>query len=147
MKKLLTILGEIPRFCDAETCSLPGWTDSGLGDWLGFYDILRNASNRPIGLRFWPFEEAFKALSKITPSAQMRVEDGGAALCLLFGVVDQWSEGKSGDQLMEEARLLTGPNNEVALLVGLSVLAQKDLLELEREIAKSNDSPPAGPCG
>ena len=135
MNKLLIILGEIPRFCDAESCSQGGWNDSGLGDWLGFYDILRNASSRPIGLRFWPFEDAAKVLSKIIPSAQMRIEDRGAALCLLFGVVDQWCEERSGDQLMEEARLLFSPNMEVALIFGLSVLALENRLELAREVA------------
>lgn len=140
MKKLLTILGAPPRFYDAETCELTKWSDSGLGDWLGFYDILRDASNRPIGLRFWPFEDASKMLVSIPPSPQIRVEEGGAALCLLFGVFDQWSEERSGDQLFDESRLLTQPNNEVALLFGLSMLTSSDQLALEREITDS--SPP-----
>ena len=131
MNKLLVILKQIPTYAIVENSVHPDWKDSGLGEWLGFYDVLRNESGHPQGVRFWPFEDAGQLLSRLEPSPTMRFGDAGKSILLLFRPDAEWVEGRSGDQWMEEARLLLGPNESMALLFGLDVMPTVERRKLE----------------
>lgn len=131
MNKLLVIINTPPTFAIVGKSVDRDWKDSGLGDWLGFYDILRNESGHPQGVRFWPFEDAGKLLSRLEPSSNVRFGDAGNSICLLFRPDAEWLESRSGDQWMEEARLLLGPSGSLALLFGLDVMPMEERRRLE----------------
>ena len=126
MNKLLVIINSPPTFAFIDKSIDRDWRDSGLGDWLGFYDVLRNESGHPQGVRFWPFEDAAKLISRLEASSNVRFGDAGNSICLLFRPDAEWVESRSGDQWMEEARLLLGPSGSLALLFGFDVMPTEE---------------------
>lgn len=137
MNKLIITLKAPCRFYDEETFPLTGWRDSGLGDWLGFYDILRDDLGRPLGFRFRPFADAGKVIKSIPLSRRFRVEHGGDSICFLFGAADQWNEDKSEYLLFDETRLLFGPGGNVALLFDISYWRDSDREAIACAVAKA----------
>lgn len=98
------------------------WTDSGLGDWLGFYDILRDETYLPVGVRLWPFGDAQAILLKFKVSERFKATDNGAAFCILFRESVVWADRNSDDQRFEDFSLFYGPDGEVGILVEVSNL-------------------------
>ncbi len=110
------------------------WQDSGLGHWLGFYDVIRKSGYGAVGLRFWPFEQAVDLLH-FEVSDRLYWTEGQKAVCMLFEANRVWDEIESGDQMMEEARILKRNQTERALFLGLSALSASDQNEIARRVS------------
>ena len=131
MSRLFIRLRSPPRFAYFPASVSPLATsegefrDLGLGGWTGFYDWLRAASGRLVGLRFWPFEQAEFLLKEIPISETLLVASRGAIL-VFFGDETRFVDGASGDQAFEEARVLVSPSKEYALVFGCSDLSDSE---------------------
>ena len=80
-------------------------SDSGLGDWFGFYDWLRDGSKRVIGVRLWLDEENVhvQAIGKC-----MGVCRCGKELSIFFGADRKIEKSMSDDQDFGCNRLFVG---------------------------------------
>jgi hypothetical protein len=99
-----------------------GWEDIGPGDWLGFYDILRNSSGNPLGVRIWPFEQLDSYIYDYF-NLEFFYTEGKKACCFFFGNECNYDEAFSGDQLMDEARIVKRNTNELAFVFSLITLS------------------------
>lgn len=99
--------------------------DTGLGDWTGFYDWLRNCGGKVIGVRYWPFEQAEFLLKECSHCDSVRVDSRGALL-FFFGGESGFEEKLSGDQAFEEARILKTKADQYALLFGCDNLTEAE---------------------
>ncbi len=106
-KFLLVELSETPRFW--LTCEIPDarflldgieYTDAEFGDFLGFYDYLRNAAGEILGVRFLPFEDYGFSEKE---------------LLLLASENKDFDEKKSDDQRFGENKLYHARNGNILL--------------------------------
>src|SRR5437762_12985942 len=73
-----------PTLAMAEMTSWPhsklhvfGQTYSSIaGDWTGFYDWIRNAERKLLGVRYWPFEATEFVISRASGLSYARVSEG-----------------------------------------------------------------------
>ncbi len=106
-KYLLVELSEPPRFWLADEIPdsrflLGGieYKDSGSGDFIGFYDYLRNSADEILGVRFFPFEDENFAEQEIN----------------LFASKDRAiDENKSDDQQFGDNKLYKSRNDSLLL--------------------------------
>src|SRR5947207_1211833 len=126
MNKLFVSIRSSPQVVRASgnvteiTCEGQKFEDSGLGDWTGFYDWLRNESGLIIGVRFWPFETAKPFLRAQESGSNISVERG--ALLVFFGSSRNFVNEISDDQDFEAARVLKSRSGTYGLLLGSSAL-------------------------
>ena len=104
--------------------------DTGLGDWTGFYDWLRNPARKIIGVRYWPFENAQFILDSYTQTPNVQI-DPRKGLLVFFGSQTEYRENISGDQDFAEARVLVNSIGEHALLLGCPDLVESDFVGLQ----------------
>jgi len=104
---LLVELSDTPRFWLAgeipdERFLLNGveYEDTGFGDFIGFYDYLRDTAGEVLGVRFFPFEDLDFAENKINLFASAKKD------------VD---ESKSDDQLFVDNKLYKSKNGKLLL--------------------------------
>jgi hypothetical protein len=81
--------------------------DAGLGDWLGFYDWLRNKSKTVIGVRIWLDEENAHAVA-IGECVNAVVAKAGKELSIFFGADREFEKSLSDDQDFGGNRLFVG---------------------------------------
>lgn len=130
MNKLFIKLCSRPRFTlidkDWGTAIADGsqFTDTGYGDWTGFYDWLRK-DGAIVGMRYWPFEQTHFLLASVLPDSDLVIDPVGVIL-VFFGTMSSFDEEASCDQSFEECRVLRKENDEYALVVGLSDLSRDE---------------------
>ena len=116
-----------------------GWHHTPHGEWVGFYDVLRDAERRPVGLRLWPFENVAPLFEACQSD---RAFINGKSVCFMFGSSNSWEEPLSSDQMMEHASVLENANKFRALLLSLSPLVKEEQSEIVAAVAA--DGPPEG---
>ncbi len=100
--------------------------DAGLGEWAGFYDWLRVDSDKIVGVRFWPFEQAEFLLRSVPGSNSNAPTIREDALLFFFGPEKNFKAELSGDQAFEEARIFSAPSGEHGILFGCSNLTNRE---------------------
>jgi len=83
--------------------------DSGLGDWLGFYDWLRDSSKKVIGVRIWLDEENVH-VAAIGECINAVMARAGKELSIFFGDDREFEDSMSDDQDFGGNRLFVGPS-------------------------------------
>ncbi len=88
-------IGEVP----ASVIEVHGqtFTDSGLGDWLGFYDWLRDSAKKVIGVRIW-FDEENAHSAGMAECKNVEVGNPGGTLTIFFGEDHKFEKSLSDDQ-------------------------------------------------
>ncbi|WMW80084.1 hypothetical protein RF679_15735 [Undibacterium cyanobacteriorum] len=81
--------------------------DAGLGDWLGFYDWLRNRSKTVIGVRIW-LDEDNAHISAIGECMNAVVPIVGRELSIFFGADREFDKSLSDDQDFGGNKLFVG---------------------------------------
>lgn len=106
-KYLLVELAKTPRFWLADEIPdnrflLGGieYEDSGLGDFIGFYDYLRNSAGNILGVRFLPFEDCGFSETEIN---------------LIASPDENVDESKSDDQLFTDNKLYKSRNGSILI--------------------------------
>jgi hypothetical protein len=105
----------------ASSVNLAGqsYFDSGIGDWIGFFDWLRESSGRIIGVRQWVDEP-----SKVLYSGQffgVELDEKKRVLCAYFGSSREVDEVASCDQDFGNNRLLVA-GDSIALTFGTGAM-------------------------
>jgi hypothetical protein len=83
--------------------------DSGLGDWLGFYDWLRTRSGEVIGVRLW-VDDANEQIRATAACAGVTAERDFFPLTIYLGEPREFEEELSCDQDFGSNMLLVSPN-------------------------------------
>lgn len=83
--------------------------DSGLGDWLGFYDWLRTRSGEVIGVRLW-IDDVSEQIRAAGSCANVISERDCFPLAIYFGESREFEEELSCDQDFGSNMLLVGAN-------------------------------------
>lgn len=106
-KYLLVELTEIPRFWLTdempENSILLGnieYRDADIGDFIGFYDFLRNSAGEILGVRFFPFEDCDFAEKELK---------------MFVSPNQNYDESKSDDQLFGDNKLFKSKNGRILL--------------------------------
>ena len=81
--------------------------DSGLGDWLGFYDWLRTTSGNVIGVRLW-LDEWNSHVDALGMCMNVSVPDGKKQVLVHFGAERDFEPAASDDQDFGANRLFIG---------------------------------------
>jgi hypothetical protein len=87
--------------------------DSGLGDFTGFYDWLRDASGRPTGVRYCPDEAVASRIGSLTMLSYVRQD--GPCIEIAFGSQAPIDYSASDDQAFGGNRVFIGAAGEFAL--------------------------------
>lgn len=88
------------------------FTDTGAGDWLGFYDWLRNSEGTVLGVRQYIDDRSSILLEKSFSGTEVEAEHG--IVRIYFGEERDFDETKSCDQSFGDNRLLVA-ERKVAL--------------------------------
>lgn len=137
MKKLFIKLCSRPRFTLIDSdggiamADDSQFTDTGYGDWTGFYDWLRR-DGIIVGIRYWPFEQSQFLLEAVPSAVDLTIDSVGAILIFL-GPVSSFDEETSCDQAFEECRLLQGDAG-YALVIGFSDLPAEEAAMLKLKV-------------
>ena len=83
--------------------------DSGLGDWLGFYDWLRTRSGEVIGVRVW-IDQVNEQIRAAGSCANVISERDCFPLSIYFGESREFAEELSSDQDFGSNMLLVSAN-------------------------------------
>jgi hypothetical protein len=108
-----------------------GWRENeSVGSFVGFYDILRDARNVPIGLRLDSFDDEVNLLLDRFPDSPKFRKDGPSGRYLFFFVESSdWVAELSDDQMFEGVRIFESEHG-VAISFACSVLPGAELLGL-----------------
>mgnify|MGYP001162896241 CR=1 FL=1 len=85
------------------------FTDSGAGDWLGFYDWLRSKSGDVIGVRLWT-DEVNDRIRTLGRCAGVVANDRCFPLLIYLGAEREFEDGQSCDQDFGSNMLLVSSN-------------------------------------
>ncbi|MCE4556273.1 hypothetical protein [Pelomonas cellulosilytica] len=96
------------------------FTDTGTGDWQGFYDWLRNQEGQVLGVRQWVDDPNSLLLTGSFSGAEADSKHG--VLMIYFGDERKFDEASSGDQCFGNNRLLRA-GSKVAVTFSASYLA------------------------
>src|SRR5262249_31761580 len=135
-KSLAIVLAEPPKLILLPTevgvsITLQGkvFVDSGLGDWIGFYDWLRTRDGKLLGVRTW--------LEKMSADDLRRNLAGNSAVELGNGEVRVWfseergfDEAFSADQDLGTHRMMRAGSDEFALTFDVERLSESELQTL-----------------
>jgi hypothetical protein len=102
------------------------YRDSGLGDWTGFYDWLRNPAEQVVGVRYWPadpHEALFAAARRLCYS---HIEPAGA-LELRFSEAESINPQSSNDQEFLYDAVFRSTAGEWAIAFDTAALERSDL--------------------
>jgi hypothetical protein len=102
--------------------------DTGAGDTNGFYDYLRTAEGRIIGVRFMPFVEHAHLCEAAIPGAGLRITGAPPAtsLELYWGVEREFEDTRSADQYFDLNYVLRSPVQTYAVTFGLAHLDEDE---------------------
>lgn len=81
--------------------------DAGLGDWLGFYDWLRDAPKSIIGIRLW-LDQDLKCIELIRTCVNAVVAEDGRNLTIFLGSDRKFDPSLSDDQDFGANQLFIG---------------------------------------
>ena len=100
--------------CAASTIQLAGkaFADVGAGNWLGFYDWLRNSAGEVIGVRQYVDDQSTFPLARDFKGVEKDVKRG--VVLIFFGQSREFDEVASCDQDFGDNRLLSA-GDEIAL--------------------------------
>jgi hypothetical protein len=136
VRSLLIILHHpLELFCrqsdvgEVVTCGDKRFCDAGLGDWIGFYDWLRTADGRVIGLRSWIELSELRSLGAL-PAVNEALEFEEGCLHVWFSDLREFDEEKSDDQDLGTHRLMRSDDGVLALGVSTESLSKNDCDEL-----------------
>ena len=109
-----------------------GWRENeSVGSFVGFYDILRDAGNAPIGLRLESGDDEVNLLLDRFPDSPKFRKDGLSGRYLFFFVESSdWVAELSDDQMFEGVRIFESEHG-VAISFACSVLPEAELLGLQ----------------
>ena len=93
------------------------FADTGAGDWLGFYDWLRNSEGQIIGVRQYIDDRSVFPFSRKFEGVETDAAHG--VVCVFFGQSREFDEAASCDQDFGDNRLLAN-GEEVALTFNAS---------------------------
>ena len=99
--------------------------DSGLGDFTGFYDWLREPSGRPVGVRYCPNAEAATRIGQAARVPYVRHD--GACFEIQFSRESPIDQATSDDQSFGGNRIFLSEAGEVALAFETYFLAEDEL--------------------
>ncbi|MDH4426297.1 MAG: hypothetical protein QE495_07580 [Acidovorax sp.] len=85
------------------------FTDSGAGDWLGFYDWLRSTSGDVIGVRLWT-DEVNDRIRSLGRYEGVVADDSCSPLLIYFGAEREFDDVQSCDQDFGSNMLLVSSN-------------------------------------
>ena len=94
----------------------------GEGIWQGFYDWLRDASGKIIGVRFWRFEDADLQLSNIASLPYVLVNRDKDYIEIYFSDSRQYVIEKSDDQDFGAQRIFVDDGGTWAIALDVSML-------------------------
>jgi hypothetical protein len=111
-KFLLIELKTIPHFW--LTAELPEkgfllnktkYENTGRGEFLGFYDFLRNAADKVVGVRYFPFEDIQFLTEMLSGAANVEIRADGKIWVFYFSEAQNFVESKSDDQCFGDNNL------------------------------------------
>jgi len=115
--------------------------DAGLGHWTGFYDWLRVAPGKIVGVRYWPFEGEKFLLTTLKPGPSLSIDPVGGLL-VFFGDEKKYEEKLSDDQAFEEISLFKSANGDYGILLGCSGLSENERRSLRERFGNSPSNNP-----
>ena len=132
-KSLVVVLTEPPTLHVlsteiGDTVALAGrhFVDSGLGDWIGFYDWLRTREGKLLGVRTWLDELGTQDLRR-TLAGNLAVELGKREIRVWFSAERGFEEAASTDQDLGTHRLMMAGPDKFALTFNLERLRANEL--------------------
>ncbi len=138
MSNVVAILDSAVEFLFCEHAfAADGWRENeSVGSFVGFYDILRDAGNSPIGLRLESGDDEVNLLLDRFPDSPRFRKDGPSGRYLFFfGESSDWVAELSDDQMFEDVRVFESDHG-VAISFACSVLPGAELLGLQRLLAR-----------
>ena len=102
--------------------------DTELGDFLGFYDWLRNDEELVIGVRFIPFERIDFLYQYSKQLDYVTIEKENKYLEIFFRNVEYFNEWDSNDQDFGECRIFKNMNNQLLISFDAENLNENELL-------------------
>lgn len=99
--------------------------DSGLGDFTGFYDWLRDLRGMPVGVRYCPSAEAEPVLSRVALRSYMRRQE--ACLEIVFQQHSKIDYSRSDDQSFGGNRIFVSEAGDVAVSFEAYFLSEDEL--------------------
>lgn len=91
------------------------YRDTGLGDFTGFYDWLRDASGGVIGVRYLPFEASRAVCDAVATFPYIDVTADRSSLAVFFSVERAFDPASSGDQAFGGNRVFVAADGTYAL--------------------------------
>ena len=104
------------------------YRDKGFGDSTGFYDWLRSAGGKIIGLRYWPFEDTAFLVDAMRPLQYVTASADRSFVEIYFGELREFDEQMSDDQDFGNAKVFGSDDGSWALTFDVTGL---DDLEME----------------
>lgn len=135
-KSLAIVLTEPPTLVllpaevgDSVSLRGKGFVDSGLGDWIGFYDWLRTRDGKLLGVRSWLDEMGAEDLRR-TLAQNSAVELGKGDVRVWFSADRDFDEAFSADQDLGTHRIVRAGADEFALTFNVERLSESELQTL-----------------
>jgi hypothetical protein len=91
------------------------YQDAGLGDFTGFYDWLRAADGRVIGVRYLPFEASRAVCDAVAAFPYVDVTADRSSLVAFFSAERAFDPARSGDQAFGRNRVFVAADGAYAL--------------------------------
>lgn len=101
-------------------------------DWLGFYDWLRETSDKIIGVRFAPFRELYYILHALVRFSFAVVDWDSHSVEIFFSNARYFEPKLSVNQDFGENRILRSRENEYAITFGISCLNEAEIESIAR---------------
>lgn len=108
------------------------FAEIGAGDTNGFYDFLRLAGGRIVGVRFTPFVEYADICDSAGQGPGLRIvgDSPTASLELFWGAERDYDSAISGDQFMDYNYIFKTSAQKYAVTFGFSHLEQNEIDDL-----------------
>jgi hypothetical protein len=110
------------------------FVDSGLGDWIGFYDWLRTSQGELLGVRTWLTDPQVQGI-RGELSNNSAVELGDADVRVWFSEERSFDEAASGDQDLGTHRIMKFGEGEFALTFNIERLSESELQTLIERVS------------
>lgn len=113
------------------------FTDSGSGDWIGFYDWLRTSDGELLGVRTWLNIDDVGVRQELAQHSSVEVVD--AEIRVWFSGNRRYDESRSDDQDLGTHRLIRAESNEFAFTFDLDQLDEGERAVLRTFATASDD--------
>ena len=98
------------------------YRDTGLGDFTGFYDWLRDPAGGVIGVRYLPFEASHAVCDTVRTFPYVEVATDCSSLAIFFSSKRAFDPASSGDQAFGGNRVFAAEDGTYALTFDLDSL-------------------------